>query len=35
MTIVGAVTRLCLFIGCLLPSVCGFFAAKMPLSEAV
>jgi hypothetical protein len=35
MTIVRAMTRLCLFIGCLLPSVCGFFAAKMPLLEAL
>jgi hypothetical protein len=35
MTIVLAAPRLCLFFGCLLPSVCGFFAAKMTLLEAL
>jgi hypothetical protein len=34
MTIVRAAMPLCLFIGCLLPLVCGFYAAKMPLWEA-
>jgi hypothetical protein len=35
MTIVRGMTRLCLFIGCLLPSACGFFAVKMALLEAL
>jgi hypothetical protein len=35
MTIVRAVTRLCLFIGYLLPFVCDSYAAKMRLLEAL